>query len=252
MFGEHRHSVRRTGEQQIMTNTEIDPYPVSQLTTRFGIGRTALYDRINALNIVPTKQGSKSFVTKEQLHRLDELDEHLKEGGAIADFERVPHSSGLSGEQGEQDYSNSSKSFPGKLSNSEGNGILHFLNMDIPSLAVVAREVLIDPLINGIKDVLRSVFPAPLSRTERGLRLSHLRELEDSYEKGWLLSTSELADLLGLTVNTVRSYGEEFEQAGFTFTRSQVTTRSRGQIAWQVGKMKKMNAALDVDATTVD
>ncbi len=46
-----------------MVETEIDPYPVSELTTRFGIGRTALYARLNALTIVPTKQGGKAFLT---------------------------------------------------------------------------------------------------------------------------------------------------------------------------------------------
>lgn len=66
------------------------------------------------------------------------------------------------------------------------------------------------------------------------MRLAHLRELEEAYEKRWLLSTSEIADLLGLSVNTVRGYGDSFEEAGFIFTRS--GNRSRGEIAWKIGK----------------
>lgn len=92
--------------------------------------------------------------------------------------------------------------------------------------------------MNGLKEVLLVVFPPPLSRVEKGLRLSHLREIQEAYRDGWFLSTTELADLLGLSANTVRSYGEQFEQAGFTFTRTQVT-RARGELAWSIGKWKK-------------
>ena len=36
----------------------------------------------------------------------------------------------------------------------------------------------------------------------------------------WLLSTSELAQLLKVSPKTVRSYGEQFSDAGFVFTLS--------------------------------
>ncbi len=231
-----------------MTEAEIDPYPVSELTTRFGVGRTALYDRINALKIVTTKQGNKAFVSKEQLQHLDELDEHLNEGGIIGNFERVYHTSGEHGEPDEQAYPNSSKTPLGRTSRTEGGGPLGFLRMDVPSVAVLVVNL----AVSGIKETLLLIFPAPLSRTEKGLRLSQLRELEEAYEKRWRLSTTELVDLLGLTANTVRGYGEQFEHAGFTFTRSRVSTRERGQVAWKVGKLKEIDDAIDVDTTTLD
>ncbi len=51
-----------------------------------------------------------------------------------------------------------------------------------------------------------------------------------------LLSTSELAELLGLTPGTITDYGEEFNDAGFTFIRS--GKRKGGEIAWSVSKTK--------------
>lgn len=224
-----------------MEEAEIDPYPVKELTTRFGIGRTALYDRLKALGVMPTKQGSKAFVSKEQLQRLDALDEHMKDGGAIADFERATLLSGEYGEQDGQAYPVNSTPSPSELSRSQAGGVLNFLRMDVQTVVIVVREGVVNPFIKGLKEVLLAVFPAPLSRVERGLRLSHLRELEEAYEKRWLLSTSELADLLGLSATTVRAYGEQFEQAGFTFTRSEVGTRARGEVAWQVDKLKLMD-----------
>jgi len=223
-----------------MVTVELDPYPVSELTTRFRIGRTALYDRMKALSILPIKQGNKAFVSKAQLQRLDDLDAHLKEGGALGDFEPVLTPAGAYGEPDEQAYLVSPNALPGKLSRSQDNGVFDFRRLDVRTVVVVVREGVVNPLISGLKETLLVVFPAPLSRVERGLRLSHLRELEEAYEKGWLLSTAELADLLGLSVKTVRGYGEQFEQAGFSFTRSHATTRSRGEVAWQVGKLSQV------------
>lgn len=70
-----------------------------------------------------------------------------------------------------------------------------------------------------------------------GGRLNHLLWLEEAYEKGWLLSTKEVADLLTLSPATLRGYGEQFEDAGFVFTRA--GTRKRGEVAWEIGKRQK-------------
>ena len=61
-----------------------------------------------------------------------------------------------------------------------------------------------------------------------------MRELEEAYQNQWLLSTSELADLLGLTKKTVTNYGQEFSDAGFVFARAGV--RKGGEIAWAIDK----------------
>ena len=68
-------------------------------------------------------------------------------------------------------------------------------------------------------------------------RLTYLEELESAYSNGWLLSTSEISDLLGLTPKTIASYGQEFSDAGFTFTRA--GTRKGGEIAWSIDKQSE-------------
>jgi len=47
----------------------------------------------------------------------------------------------------------------------------------------------------------------------------------------------ELAELLELTRQTITDYGDEFNDAGFTFTRS--GKRKGGEIAWRVSKPKR-------------
>ena len=225
--------------------SEIDPYPVSALTERFGIGRTALYDRLNALGIVPVKQGNKSYISKAQLQQLDALDAHLKNKGSLSDF--ASRSSPAQAQPEPDEFSESgslspftepteptapslSIDFSNAIAQPKLVGFLNFLNRDVQSTA----ELFANLVLTGLKDTLLVVFPTPLSRTERGLRLSHLCDLESAYQNVWLLSTSELSDLLGLSANTIRGYGEQFEEAGFTFTRAGY--RAHREIAWKVGK----------------
>jgi len=65
--------------------------------------------------------------------------------------------------------------------------------------------------------------------------LASLRGLQEAYRNQWLLSPSELAQLLKLSPKTVRSYGARFEDAGFVFTRA--GTRKRGEVAWKISKL---------------
>lgn len=194
-------------------NTEIDRFPVADLPDRYGIGRTALYERLNTLTIKPEKQGNKSYISGLQLQVLDDLDAHIKRGGVLSDFgERVHRTNG---EQSEQLTVQSSS----QLVPSSQSGLSALIEGAVESL--VGRLV---PLFTSTQI------------SKAGMRLAHLRELEEAYEKRWLLSTSEIADLLGLSANTVRGYGDSFEEAGFVFTR--VGNRSRREIAWKISKVK--------------
>ena len=58
----------------------IDSVPVSGLTDRYQIGRTALYDRLKALGIEPEKRGRSSHILNSQLDQTDQLDLRLKAG----------------------------------------------------------------------------------------------------------------------------------------------------------------------------
>ena len=77
-------------------NTEIDPYPVSELQGRYNIGKQAVYNRLDALGIKPTKQRNRSYITSEQLRSLDRLHEHIAAGGTMADFQAPQTASAIS------------------------------------------------------------------------------------------------------------------------------------------------------------
>jgi hypothetical protein len=184
---------------------EIDRVPVSQLPSRYGIARSALYTRLKDLKIEPEKQGKKAFVNANQLQHLDALHEHIQKGGITGEFLK----------QLER---------PGQLATEDSPGQSRGLVQDSPGKMTTSPTA---ALVTVVEAIVKRLMPAPS-------RLSYLRELEEAYSNGWLLSTGELADLLGLTSGTITDYGEEFNDAGFTFTRN--GKRKGGEIAWRVSK----------------
>lgn len=178
---------------------EIDRVPVSQLPSRYGIARSALYTRLKDLKIEPEKQGKKAFVNATQLQQLDALHNHLQTGGTTGEF----------------------------LKQSSSPGQSSTIVQDSPVQITASGTA---TLITVVEAIVKRLMPTPS-------RLSYLRELEEAYSQGWLLSTSELADLLKLTPKTIAEYGDEFNDAGFTFTRA--GKRKGGEIAWKIGKPKR-------------
>ena len=198
---------------------EVDRIPLSQLPSRYKIARSALYTRLKDLKIETFKLGKKAYVNAEQLQRLDDLHSHLQKGGTTGEFlkQRQKKDTGQfqTDINNEALFHNSSE----KVQDSSGQ-----ISLAQPGAIVALVEAVVKRLV-------------PSS----GSRLSYLRELEEAYEKGWLLSTSEIASLLGLSPKTIREYGKEFEDAGFVFTRA--GTRKRGEIAWAIGKKEEFDVS---------
>ena len=189
------------------TKMEIDRVPITQLPSRYSIARSALYTRLKDLQIEPTKEGRKAFINAEHLQLLDDLHQHIQQGGITADFLKQNRTG-----QSRTDESGALvQDSPGQI-----------LSMQPGALVAV------------VEAIVKRLMP------NTGSRLSYLRELEEACFKGWLLSTSEIADLLGLSPKTVASYGQVFEDAGFVFTRA--GTRKGGEIAWAIDKSSPLEA----------
>ncbi len=188
----------------------VDLIPLSQLPNRYGIARSNLYNRLKDLKIEPTKQGRKAFVNEKELKLLDELHAHLTEGGVTSDFIKQQDN------QFHQLVTDSN-------SEVEPNHPVSVENQNEPTITLQPTA-----LISVVEAVVKRFMPTSTSG------LTYLRELESAYSHGWLLSTSEVANLLGLAQKTITSYGQEFSDAGFVFTR--VGMRKRGEIAWAIDK----------------
>jgi hypothetical protein len=53
--------------------TDIDPYPVSELTNRYNIGKQAVYNRLEALKIKPVHQSNRSYIFRLSTTRTGSL-----------------------------------------------------------------------------------------------------------------------------------------------------------------------------------
>jgi len=60
---------------------------IADLLTRYNLKtRQSLYNRINALGVEPARKGNKVLFDDEAVKLLDQLDEHLEEGGTLNNF----------------------------------------------------------------------------------------------------------------------------------------------------------------------
>ena len=187
----------------------VDLIPLSQLPSRYGIARSNLYNRLKDLKIESVKQGRKAFITMAGLQLLDELHTHLEQGGTTSEF--------IKQQANNHHLVNIPTTIP-EVSNS--------LETEYSSEPTVSLNPSI--LVGVIETVVKRLIPSSRSR------LTYLRELEEAYQNEWLLSTSEVADLLGLNQKTITNYGQEFSDAGFIFERAGV--RKGGEIAWSIDK----------------
>jgi hypothetical protein len=178
-----------------MGNGEIDRLTVSQLIERYRLARSALYKRMDALGIAPQKIGGKAFYNAAQVRQLDELHEFIQRGGNAAQFVEL-------------------RGIPPQTKSEESAGLASgqgdFLSM-----------------FNRMLPFLKSSVPEPDP-------LEYFEKLEQACQNKWLLSTSEVANLLGLSVAEIKQYGDRFQEAGFVFSHSGY--RAGGELAWKVSK----------------
>ncbi|MGL5065209.1 MAG: hypothetical protein ACRC62_35005 [Microcoleus sp.] len=177
-----------------MVFTEVNRLPVGSLAVRYGISRPTLYGRIGALSIVTEKIGKIAYVGTEQIALLDGLDRFLAQGGSTADYQErhglLPQQLGIHSKKPPEG---------GSMSLREASYLFHELAQQLPQ--------------------------------QHGMHWSErLRILQEAADRGWLLSTQQLAELLGvsgqtlLRVNGSKRFGFEFKRAG----------RNGAEIAWQV------------------
>lgn len=188
---------------------ELDSLTIKDLETRYGVARSNIYNRINGLKekgypMKPEMQGGKSIFNADQVTVMDALDSHIKAGNEIASFpgaDGVPSPSYVLQDKTELTYR--TQDTPPQFDQS------------------LALALVMEALAGKLQD------------SQPTDPLVNLRSLEEACDRGWLLSTSQLAGLLGLkSLN-----GKEFSRFGFRFTR---VGRNGVESAWRVGKLDKV------------
>lgn len=205
-------------------STELDSFSVKDLENRYSLVRSNIYNRLDGLkrkgyDMQPETRNGKSIYNAMQVAVMDALDRHLKTGSTIASFPTFEQAqlSYVAGQDNPQlSYMQQDRELGKAEVRSKPQGFL--------------GEGLVEIFLKG----LAVIFPPPLPPARKGLELASYRELNEAAKEGYQLSTLNIANLLGLKPSTIASYGEQFEDGGFIFTRS--GRRKGGQIAWRVSK----------------
>lgn len=192
--------------------SDIDRFPVKDLESRYGIARSAVYTRMDALKIQRTKVGNRAYLSGSQLQLMDALHQWIQQGGTTAEFLEF---------QKQVPPSNQPTPAPlfGNTTNTASGGLAN-LSPDIVQLvSFLATEI-----------VNRMQVRSP----QEAQHLAYLQALDQAAQQGWLLSTSDLSSLLGISQARVLKLGNSFSDGGFLFTRR--GKRVSGEVAWQVSR----------------
>jgi hypothetical protein len=191
-----------------MTRGEIDKFPVSQLPSRYDLARSAVYKRMEQLGITPQKIGQRAYITGNELHLMDELHQFIGRGGSAAEFVEAR---GLNMKRAGKPPGN------GATPDSSGSDLAN-IPPDLGSF---------------ISGIVSEVF-ARLGGIPEQDRFAYLERLEAAAQNGWLLSSSEIADLFDASPSEIENVGDSFSEAGFVFRRA--GRRRNGETAWKVTK----------------
>jgi hypothetical protein len=138
--------------------SEINKLPIKDLPNRYNIRRTALYTRFAAANITPEKDGTRAYISKEELAELDRLDSHIKTGGKLEDFQPIR----------DQSLVISQQSAVNEVAPRSADNFTETLQL----VEVIARHF------------------------QQRDPLQHYAELERAIANSWLLSTAEVRSLI--------------------------------------------------------
>ncbi len=189
--------------------TEIDNFPVSQLQSRFSLGKQAVYNRLDALGIKPFKEGNRSYITADQLQLLDQLHEHINQGGTMAEFQE------------------SAASPVDKLESpvDKAESPVDIVERGMTLSAANNLELMVQVVSTGVEKAIASTVQAKSP-------LWYMGELKRAADEGWLLTTKEVQELIGVKPRTKK--GEStYTRGSFSFVKS---GKIGGQTAWKVVK----------------
>ncbi len=163
---------------------------IADLAARYSVSRQQAHARIKAAGIQPTKRGNRSFFTDSDVAALDEQHRRLREGFSLRDT----------------------------------------VNQEVIDVSPVSQvdSQLTVPEPNALAafaEVLASAISQSSVKSTSALQVN--RDLHEAAERGYLLSSKQLAACLGIQSATTHGFNQVEHRAGFTLERA-------GRGVWKV------------------
>ncbi|MEM9808483.1 MAG: hypothetical protein AAF959_24750 [Cyanobacteria bacterium P01_D01_bin.56] len=178
-------------------DAELDEIPVSSLPDRYGVHRSQVYARMDALkkrdrNLIPTKRGKKSYITRQMMDYLDGMAALIQQG---------------------QTTSEAADQVLNQLPTRRADSLVDMRQVPSSELAIANQDSGFDPDFD---------FEELLGK---------LRGLQELANQNWWLSSSQIANVLELKSLPP---GDEFERYGFRFTKA---GKNGPETAWKIEKL---------------
>ncbi len=203
----------------------MEKYSIKDLQQRYELKtRQSVYDRLNAVKAEVLKEGNKSYVTEDVINLLDQLQDHLKLGGSIKTFTPTVTAT----VQPEIDSVNSN------LDNGSVNSKTDSVNSQLDSSTVNSKTDSVSSQLDSQEnyvqlDLFEEIVFKVVEKVVPSNPISHWEKLDQAVERGYILSTSEVAELLG-----TKSKSKEWTRGSFKFIRR---GKIGNQSGWQVTKI---------------
>ncbi len=215
--------------EQIETSTisEIDLYPVANLTTEFNISPTVLSDRRTLLGIhsVPDpSNGRRKLITKNQYEVLRRLNEHILNKGTGPEFLRIIEAEGWNKEIGDWD---------GVIRNTKHLRVLENNGTNVDLSKIVGTIEAAVSQMNQLQETMLRLTPGKIGHLVRDTEeefvykmrapnkvdttLSRLRTLEELAQNKYAIPTSVVLEILDIKNLPARDWDGTFIRYGFKF-----------------------------------
>lgn len=173
---------------------QTDLIPMQFLVERYNIKRPGLYGRFEKLGIEPVKIGRNAFVTVADMEKLDAAQEYVEAGGSLTHLAK-----------GSRIHE------PSEITSIQ------------PKSSGQTESLML--LAEAFAEITKPDFNQAM--------LHRLDLLQKASEQGWQFSSSELAQMLGVSRAMITKH-QTFERHGFTFAH--VAKQGREWL-WQVSKV---------------
>ena len=173
------------------------PVSIAELLVRLQVSKPTLYNYFSEAGVTPVRDGRQAYVTREESEWIGAMWGALKNGKAESVAAAVENlrASGIPipGKEPETKLMKKTIRQPDTLGD---EGLTISLLDRSGSKLIQIGQAIITPLVEAIAKLN---VKADVNLTPQNQTLTHYEELEKAYEKGWLLSTSELAGLLKMS-----------------------------------------------------
>jgi hypothetical protein len=189
---------------------------ILELCDRYGIAsKKTLYSRFEAAGIKPHKDSSnKAYCSDDQIAILDDLNRHLKEGGTLRNFTPVSVVTTHTTQEAKQPepltYETLAKNEDAALAIKDSDSVV----------STTQLITVLTALAEGTAKQTAKNQHDPLRKHE---------QLEKTVEKGWILTTSEIEEIIG-----VKPHGESYSRGNWIFKRAGKIGRELGWVVERV------------------